>query len=1008
MSGLPTGTVTFLFTDIEGSSQLWNHHPDVMLHVMARHDELIERVVEQQDGIVVRPRGEGDSRFAVFARPKDAVIAAAAIQEHLYRENWTLPTRLVARIALHTGDADLQMGDYYGAAVNHCARLRGIANGGQILLSAATAQLMRDMLPANMALRDLGDHRLRDASQSERVFQLIQADVPPDSRPLTSLNILPNNLPIQMSSFIGRTREIAEAQYLLSNTRLLTLTGSGGVGKTRLALQIAADALPTFETGVWLVELASIHDPGHVLTTVASTFGLRESPYLSLLDILKDYLRTKQMLLILDNCEHLIQACAELSDTLLRACPTLKILATSREGLGIGGEVTYRVPSLALPDVEGNEDVDSPCEAVQLLVARARAAQPGFILRDGNRSAITHICQQLDGIPLALELAAAYLPVFTPDQITLRLEDRFRLLNRGSRTALPRHQTLRAMIDWSYELLSEPERALLQQLSVFAGSWTFEAAEAVARELDVFDLLPRLVDKSLIIVDYEADTASYRLLETIRQYGLEKLVGAGQADAAKHRHLDYFLHLSEAAETGLRGDNFFQWVARLDSDVDNIRAATEWGMVERPEDALRLLSNLLFWSGINNNPLEGAQMLRNLLERVEALPLVLGEAAQRRSAVRARALLAISSLMLPLARVDQLPQICADMEEVVAMNRQNGEQFMLAHSLSALASARLFSGADVLAVRDVAEESITRFNSIREERWAFMPRTILILLFRIRNDGVASAEQYRELKQSVARFDHVMMLPTYQELGYYAYFEGDISATRRYYEQGVELAHRTKNKTYEAILMSNLAHLARQVGDLDEARVTYRQTITWWKDLGHPGAVARELECFGFIAYAEAQPERAARLLAAAEALRESCGDPMDDSEKREYNAHVSALSRLLDAATFDLNWQAGRAMNIDQAISFGVETSGTASPSEENSILQSVVPLPSPLIEPLSQREREVLELIAEGLSNAEIAQHLFLATTTVKVHVRHIFEKLGVSSRTQAVAQAHTLKLL
>lgn len=478
------GTITFLFTDVEGSTKMWEEAPDLMPRSIARHDEIALAVIAENGGRVVKSRGEGDSVFAVFPRASEAVAAAAKLQIALRNEPWPAKTPIKVRMALHTGEAQERDEDYYGAPVNRCARLRAIAHGGQIVVSLTTEELVRDSLKGDLGLKDLGLHRLKDLSRPEQVFQVLHPDLPEDFPPLRSLDALPNNLPQQLTSFIGREKVIAEVLEIFKQTRLLSLTGSGGAGKTRLALQVAADLLDDYEDGVWMVELAALADPNLVAQSIATTIGVREEPGRPILATLTDFLKPKKVLLVLDNCEHLLSACATLCDQLLRSCPGLYILATSREGLNIAGETTYRVPSLALPDPCSPQPISDlvQVEAVRLFVERAQAAQPSFQVNEQNAASLAQLCVRLDGIPLAIELAAARVKALSVDQINQRLDDRFRLLTGGSRTALPRQQTLRALIDWSYDLLSPQEQTLLRRLSVFAGGWTLEAAEAVCAD----------------------------------------------------------------------------------------------------------------------------------------------------------------------------------------------------------------------------------------------------------------------------------------------------------------------------------------------------------------------------------------------------------------------------------------------------------------------------------------------------------------------------------------------
>jgi len=481
---LPSGTVTFMMTDVEGSTRLWEAHPGIMADVLARHDALAAAAIAENRGFLIKSRGEGDSLFAVFARATDAVAAALAFQQALTRELWPAETPLRVRVALHTGEADLREGDYYGRAVNRCARLRAAAHGGQVLLTAATQEVVQDTLPRGAGLKSLGEHRLRDLDRPEPVYQLLHPSLPAEFDEIRSAEYLPTNLPLQLTSFVGREKEMADLDELLRSSRLLTVTGAGGVGKTRLALQVAAEMVEQFQDGVWLVELGPLSDSALVPQALAAALKVREEPGRTLVQTLTDHLKPRSVLLVLDNCEHLLDACARISDTILRSCPRVKILATSREGLGIAGEMSFRIPSLSMPDPLQHRTAQSLSgfESVLLFLDRARAAQPSFALTDQNAPAVAQICSRLDGIPLAIELAAARVKAMSVDQISARLDDRFRLLTGGSRTALPRQQTLRATIDWSYDLLSEKEKVLLRRLSVFAGGWTLEAAEKVCAD----------------------------------------------------------------------------------------------------------------------------------------------------------------------------------------------------------------------------------------------------------------------------------------------------------------------------------------------------------------------------------------------------------------------------------------------------------------------------------------------------------------------------------------------
>ncbi len=614
-ANLPTGTVTFLFTDIEGSTKLWEKYPGEMELALARHDEILRQAIESHGGRVIKNTGDGF--HAAFDTGIGGIGAALAAQEALRELSLDVVNAgaLRVRMGLHTGEAQERSGDYYGPALNRAARLMSAAHGGQTLLSTTTADLVRDQLPDRSALRDLGEHRLRDLVRSERIFQLLHPGLPSDFPPIRTIDAFPNNLPVQLTTFIGREHEIEDARHRLRSSHLLTLIGPGGTGKTRLALQLAADVMPSFSDGVWLAELATLTDPALVVQTVGSLFHLREQLGMPLHELLIDYLRDKELLLVMDNCEHLIEACAQLADQLLHACARLKIIASSREALGIAGEAVYRVPPLSLPQPEQLSCKDlGQCESAQLFVERASAANPRFRLTDQNAAAVAQICRRLDGIPLALELAAARVTAFSPEQIASHLDDRFRLLTGGSRTALPRQQTLRALIDWSYDLLSEGERILLRKLSVFSGGWTFDAAEAVCSDVNVLDLLPQLVNKSLVAVEDEGGEPRYRLLETVRQYARDKLLELGDTEATRGAHFDYFYGLAQEAAPKLRRAGAAAWVTKLQLEYDNLRAAMRWGLEERLADVLRMVPLLsYFWNRIGYEE-EARNLIREALQ----------------------------------------------------------------------------------------------------------------------------------------------------------------------------------------------------------------------------------------------------------------------------------------------------------------------------------------------------------------------------------------------------------
>jgi predicted ATPase/class 3 adenylate cyclase len=584
-TALPTGTLTFLFTDIAGSTQRWESHREAMQHAVRRHDALVRAAIEAQGGHVFKTIG--DAFCAVFERPEAAAPAALAVQRAIDAEDFSAVGGLDVRVALHTGTSDERSGDYYGPAVNRVARLLGIAHGGQILVSGVTADLVLGQLPPQATLRDLGSHRLKDLAHPEQVYQLLAPDVRRDFPPLRSLESLPNNLPLQLTSFVGREAEIAQITQLLGQHRLVTLAGSGGVGKTRTSLQVGANLLDGSGDGVWFVELAPINEASLLPSAIANALRLELPSQAEPVEALVGALKHRQLLLILDNCEHLVEPAAAVVSAILRGCPSVTVLASSRQGLGIAGEETFRMPSLSLPSEEDLADIDaekaSRFGAVALFVERAVSADKRFALNDENARVIGQIVRRLDGIPLAIELAAPRIKLLTPAQLRQRLDERFRILTGGSRDSLPRQQTLRALIDWSYDLLDERERALFRRVGIFVDGFTFEAASAVCSdaaldEIDVFDVLSSLVDKSLLVAEFSGEATRYRLLESTRAYAIDKLTETAELDVLAGRHLDYFRALAERAATTEESTGSDLLYRGLKGELDNVRTALSWAL----------------------------------------------------------------------------------------------------------------------------------------------------------------------------------------------------------------------------------------------------------------------------------------------------------------------------------------------------------------------------------------------------------------------------------------------
>jgi predicted ATPase/class 3 adenylate cyclase len=576
MAALPTGTVTFLFTDVEGSSRLWEEFPDAMQDALARHDVIVREAIESHDGQVVKTTGDGF--HAAFGTASAAVEAAIDAQLGLASGSWSETGPVRVRMGVHTGAAEIRDGDYYGTTLNRAARLMSVGHGGQVLASGATSELLRG---SSVELVDLGSHQLRDLGEPERVFQVVHSRLGSEFAPLRTLDAFATNLPLQVSTFVGRDDDVDEVMEALGQGRLVTLIGVGGVGKTRLAIQTAAELLPRYGDGVWLCELGPLSDPGQVPDVVATALGVQQRPEQSISESLVTWLRAKELLIVLDNCEHLLAAAAQLVAAIVSSCPGVRVLATGREGLGVRGERMMMVSSLPLPGGDASTEEILAADAVQLFTERAEQAGGAVDLDDDTVTTLGQLCRRLDGIPLAIELAAARTRMMSPQEIAARIDERFRLLTGGSRTAVERHQTLRRAVEWSYDLLAERERTVLDRLGVFAGGFTLEAAEAVVagdkiEPDEVLDSVAQLVDKSLVVAEREHHDTRYRLLETIRTYALERLDDAGATDTLRQRHATWCAEFVAQASTGLRGTDEATWLDRTYLEFDNVRAALTW------------------------------------------------------------------------------------------------------------------------------------------------------------------------------------------------------------------------------------------------------------------------------------------------------------------------------------------------------------------------------------------------------------------------------------------------
>jgi predicted ATPase/class 3 adenylate cyclase len=907
MTTVHPGTITFLFSDIERSTHLWERYPDAMRDTLARHDELLRRIVEQHGGEVFKTVGDGFC--TAFTSAGAALRAAVAIERALIVAHWSIPEPLRVRLALHTGTPEMRGDDYFGQALNRTARILAAAHGDQILLSATTAELVTDDLPHDISLRDLGEFRLRDLLHADRLFQLVAPDIPGDFPPLRTLEMIRTNLPAEVTSFVGRAQARAEVRRALETTRLMTLTGSGGVGKTRLALRVAADLIEKFADGVWLVELAPVTDPQFVVRVVANAIGVREEPGQPLDALLQSYLQQRRLLLILDNCEHLMSACATLIARIMRTCPGVSVMTTSRAALEIEGEVIWRVPSLAMPP-ETTDDYEAllQSEALQLFADRAAAVRPGFAITEQNAQTIARICRQLDGIPLALELAAVRVRALAVEQIAARLDDRFRLLTGGSRTALRRQQTLKALIDWSYDMLLPTEQEALRRLAVCAGGWSIEAAEAICDGLPALDALVELVNKSLVVAEEGLGEARYRLLETIRQYGLERLREQEEEQETRARHMRFFTELVEAADRDRRVHDDGHWIDRLEAEHDNIQAALETATRHvEPNAALRIAVAFGWFWERRGYWTEGRQWLERALT---------GSGGD--DGLRTRAHM----------RAGELAQLQSDhdnaqehFDTALAGYRALGDAAGIAQAIY-YQGMGAFRRGDHNRARELLEEGLAIARAAGEERVANE------ILYGIGSVHFAIGEYDRSraivseyLASCRAAGNRAGIVRALNRLGYMAFVQGDNDTARALLDENI--AMQRAMKSHNRMMTDSLSirgQVAHDDGDYATARTNYREALSIRRDLRDIFGVTYSLERIAALAASTGRIDRAARLWGAAEALRERVGSPLLPAEIGTYQAEVEDAREQYDPDAFDRAWADGRTMSTDAAVALALE----------------------------------------------------------------------------------------
>ncbi|MGH3785173.1 MAG: AfsR/SARP family transcriptional regulator [Pseudonocardiaceae bacterium] len=918
LSQVSVGPTTFLFSDIVASTRRWEGDPEAMTVDLARHDELLRASIEAAGGEVFSHTGDGMA--AAFTVASDAMAAAVTAQRALAAATWAAPGPLRVRMAIHAGGAQRRTGNYFGPALNRVARLLGIASGGQMLCSQAAAELVGADLPAELALTDLGEHRLTDLARPERVFQVTHADLPSQFPPLRTLGAHRHNLPVALTPFVGRARELEELNTLLAGSRLLTLTGVGGAGKTRLALQAAAAALPAYPDGVWMVELAPLRDGAKAPSAVAAALTFETSAFdtpKAIEDRLLRHLATRQTLLLLDNCEHLLEAVARFVHALLTRCPAVTVLATSRERLGVPGEATWKVPPLSLPAPGAAKGELAESDAVTFFCERTRAAQPTFELDTTNAAAVGRICRRLDGIPLALELAAARVRVLSPVQVADRLEDRFRLLTGRERIAVPHQQTLRATVDWSYELLSPVEQRALASLAVFPDTFDTEAAEAVisggnggVAPEDVLDVLCRLIDKSLVVVHSEGIAFRYRLLETIRQYVAEKLAEAGEEAATRRRHRDAFIARVEAWKGMPFGADFLHGSF---ADVENFRAALEWSWAQRDADAvLRLIVALWVpwvWFG---NP-DGQIWMERVFSEPEFSTPELANHSGRVAALVARGLLLYG---------DDEERRVELFDEAAALTRRIGDDRFVATLAWGRGELKLLPGKGAEA-RPLLEAALAGFERLG------LPDGVGWCHHHLGWAGVVDGEYDRardhfERAVEVARSDPLGEWLEPHALAALAppvALSGDGERALRLAEEAVEAARRLPARPILAMALTRAGETAVLAGQPRRAASIIVELLGLLTDLGTGRWVADALETTTLVLHAEDGGERASTILGASDRLRESAGEPRGGVRviAEEVRQTRDRMASALGAERFELHEAQGRALSREAAITLAL-----------------------------------------------------------------------------------------
>ena len=946
----PTGTVTFLFTDIEGSTKLARDFPDFWESMCDRHDLILREAIESHQGFIFETLG--DSFYAAFHKPREALQAAIKAQIDLQNEPWDIsPVRV--RMGIHTGEAETDGRDYRGyLTLSLVQRIMSAGHGGQILLSDTTENLLNSQFPTEVSFRDMGKHKLKDISNPVRFFQVVVPDLQSDFPALRAIDVFPNNLPTHLTNFIGREREISEVKQELNEHRLVTLTGSGGTGKTRLSLQVAAELLDSYPNGTWFIELATLTDPDLIPQTILSAIDIKKQQGKTPLELLQEYLHEKQTLILLDNCEHLISASAQVVNALLRAAPQIKILASSREALGIRGEVSYPVPSLAMPDIKHLPLLEqlSQYEAVRLFIDRALLVAPHFVVDKENAPFIAQICHRLDGIPLAIELAAARMKVLSVDQISKRLDDRFRLLTGGARTALPRQQTLRALIDWSYDILVNNEKNLFRRLSVFSGGWSLEAAEDVCSgdgidSYDILDLLTQLVNKSLVAVDEDSKSSEtrYHMLETIRQYARDKLLEAGGGETFRDKHLAYYVELTEQAEPELYRSNQITWLNKLNDEFDNIRRALEWAITTNASSGLRLVCALRFFLETHGN----IQEMRNWLEQ-------LLESYQEADSLRAKSLVLYGHAVATLGELTKAQKIISQSLETARSISDKGAEAFSLWGLGVIFA----SHGDIRNGIPLLEQSLAMYEELDDK----LGQALALGWLSLNNNDIEKSKSYLKESLKLSReMGHLLGTAIcLSEIAHRMIWDGDLSSPEPLLDEAISIYRQLGNKMDQSYALAfygllahwqgnyinaivfhedaialadevgdyfmvlwarvNLAYTLMQQGELLKAKKEFEQCVRSFRKTENMIGLVFAIEGIASLYVKQENHASAMRLIGWADAMREKIGDYRPPVEQNFMEVNLAVVRRILSNIEVETLSIEGHAMTMEQAIQLALD----------------------------------------------------------------------------------------